>query len=133
MTGEQYTAGLILGADGEHSTCRVSLLGRSDPPRSSSDTVFRIAIPASRIASDPSIAKLIDPPCVHGWYGPDSHTVCNQLLEDGIFNIVLTLPEDEGPVAISPQPADIDFVRHSCSDWDPDFQKLLRLTEGALK
>lgn len=133
VTGDQYTADLILGADGEHSICRESLLGYSDPPRSSGDTVFRLAIPSSKILSDLSVAQLIDPPCVHAWYGPNSHAVCYQLLKDGIFNIVLTLPEDEGAVAIGPQPADLDFVRHSCRDWDPRFQQLLHLADNALK
>lgn len=54
--GKSYTADLILGADGEHSICRELLLGRNDPPRSSGDIVFRLAVPAAKLAVHPSTA-----------------------------------------------------------------------------
>ena len=132
-TGTEYNADLILGADGEHSICRQFLLGHGYAPISSGDTVYRIAVPISKIVSDPSVAHLIEIPTVHAWYGPDSHAVCYQLREDGIFNIVLTLPEAKGSVILGPQPADLEFVREQCRDWDPNFQHLLSLAETALK
>ena len=131
VTGELYAADLIIGADGEHSICRESLLGHSDPPLSSGDVVYRLAIPAYRVA--PYLPALIDPPCVHAWYGPNSHAVCYQLLKNGIFNIVLTLPESEGAATIGPRPADLDTIRSQCKEWDPKFQQLLNLAESSLK
>ena len=132
VADEKYTADLVLGADGEHSVCRESLLGHSDPPRSSGDTVVRLTIPASRVASDHSIAQFTDPG-IHAWYGPESHAVCYQLLNDSIFNIVLTLPEDDGGVVIGPQSVDLDFLRYRCRDWDPRFQRLLDVADKGLK
>ena len=132
-TGTQYSADLILGADGEHSICRQLLLGHGYAPVSSGDTVYRIAVPISKIASEPSLAHLIKVPTVHAWYGPDSHSVCYQLRNDGIFNIVLTLPEAKGSVILGPQPADLEFVKEQCKSWDPNFQRLLGLAEATLK
>ena len=133
LNGERCNADLILGADGEHSVCRESLLGHSNRPRSSGDIVFRLTIPASKIAPHQSLTALIDPPCVHAWYGPNSHAVCYQLLKDGIFNIVLTFPESEGAMTIGAQPAEPHTIRDLCRDWDPRFQQLLGLAESASK
>ena len=131
VTGERYGADLIIGADGEHSICRESLLGHGDPPLSSGDVVYRLAVPAYRVA--PHLPALIDSPCVHAWYGPDSHAVCYQLLKNGIFNIVLTLPESDGAATIGPRPADLDAIRNQCKEWDPKFQQLLNMAESSLK
>ena len=131
VTGERYAADLIIGADGEHSICRESLLGRADPPLSSGDAVYRLAIPVRSVTAH--LPEFTDPPCVHAWYGPNSHAVCYQLLNNGIFNIVLTLPESEGAATIGPRPADLDAVRNQCKEWDPKFQRLLNMAESSLK
>ena len=133
LTGERYNADLIIGADGEHSICRESLLGHRNRPRSSGDVVFRLAIPASKITLHQSLAALMNPPCVHAWYGPNSHAVCYQLLQDGIFNIVLTFPESKGETNTGAQPAELHTIRDLCRDWDPRFQQLLGLAESASK
>ena len=134
-TGEHFQADLILGADGEHSVCREILLGHPDPPHSSGDIVFRIALSTVEISKDPDLACLVNPPQVLAWYGPESHAVCYQLSKDSIFNIVLTIPDrrsDEAPI-LGPQPADLETVRQYCATWDPKFQKLLLLAGKALK
>ena len=130
-TGESYAADLIIGADGEHSICRESLLGHGDPPLSSSDVIYPLAIPAYSVAAH--LPAIIDPPCVHTWYGLNSHAVCYQLLKNGIFNIILTLPESEGAATIGSRPADLDAIRNQCKEWDPRFQQLLNLAESSLK
>ena len=131
--GKRYSADLIIGADGEHSLCRETLLQRKDVPQSSGDVVFRLAVPSALIEADTSVSGLIEQPMVHAWYGPNSHAVCYQLKKGGIFNIVLTLPEEPGAVTIGPQIADIEFIRKSCALWDPKFRRLLQLADRALK
>jgi salicylate hydroxylase len=131
-SGEQLVADLTVGADGEHSTCREALLGRKDPPRSSGDMVFRIAVPSQLMLQDADLAVLLQNPSVHAWYGPDSHAVCYQLQKDDVFNIVLTFP-DNNAATIGPQPADLDWLRKNCEEWDTKFQKLLQISTKALK
>lgn len=133
VNDRQYDADLILGADGEHSVCRESLIGRRDPPRSSGDMVFRLSIPFSKIRLQPSLVSFIEAPSVHAWYGPNSHAVCYPLSKEEIFNVVLTFPEAPDAVTIGPQLADLDVIRHRCKDWDPEFQHLLRLADKAIK
>ncbi|CAF9912953.1 MAG: hypothetical protein ALECFALPRED_008443 [Alectoria fallacina] len=133
VSGRRYEADLILGADGEHSVCRELLLGRRDPPHSSGDMVFRLFIPISKMSLQPSLAFLVDPLGVHAWYGPNSHAVCYPLPKEGIFNVVLTFPEERDALTIGPQPADLDDIRNRCRKWDPEFQHLLRLADKALK
>ena len=134
-TGEHFQADVILGADGEHSICREILLDRPDPPHSSGDIVFRIAVPIAEIDKDPGLACLVDPPQVLAWYGPESHAVCYRLSKDGVFNIVLTIPDKRSGKAplLGPQPGDLDVIRQHCATWDPKFRKLLLLAEKALK
>ncbi|KAI9655765.1 MAG: hypothetical protein M1821_005200 [Bathelium mastoideum] len=132
-TGQSVTADLIVGADGEHSLCREALLGRKDPPKSSGDVVYRIAIAQSAMEADPELSSFLDPPRVHAWYGPASHAVAYQLSKGGIFNVVLTLPESEGTATIGAQVADVNEVRSACSKWDPCFRRLLDRAERVLK
>jgi salicylate hydroxylase len=130
--GKEYQADLILGADGEHSVCRESLLQRHDPPLSSGDLVFRIAIPTHRIAMDPRLNHLIEPPGVHAWYGPNSHAVTYQLRKNDIFNIVLTVA-DPGAATIGAQPEEMNVLLKHCQTWDPLFLGLLKLSDKVLK
>ncbi|KUL87390.1 hypothetical protein ZTR_04736 [Talaromyces verruculosus] len=130
--GQEYQADLILGADGEHSVCRESLLQRHDPPLSSGDLCFRIAIPAHRIAMDLRLNHLIEPPGVHAWYGPNSHAVTYQLRKNDIFNIVLTVA-DPGAATIGPQPEEKNVLLEYCQSWDTLFLGLLELSDKVLK
>ncbi|KAL6715995.1 hypothetical protein ACLMJK_006957 [Lecanora helva] len=131
--GESHSADLILGADGEHSICRQLLLGQSYAPTTSGDTVYRISVPVSKIAAEASLAHLVEKPSIHAWYGPRSHAVCYRLLRDGVFNIVLTLPEAKGSPILGPQAGDLDFVRGACREWNLDFRTLLDLADGTVK
>ncbi|KAI4217660.1 MAG: hypothetical protein LQ351_000256 [Letrouitia transgressa] len=133
ISGQRLKGDLILGADGENSVCREWLLSQANSPRSSGDIVYRLAIPASRISSNPSIATLVDPPRVFAWFGPKSHAVCYPLQKDGIINVVLTFPESEGTAVIGPQPGDLGTIRNLCKEWDPQFQQLLGEAESTLK
>ena len=131
--GDRHSADLVVGCDGEHSICREALLGRKDAPRSSGDVVFRVVIPLGLLEGDALLKSFIDPPCVHAWYEPNSHAVAYQSQKDGMFNVVLTLPETEGAARIGSQPASLDELRVACRDWDPRFRKMLDLAPRALK
>ena len=131
--GTRLEADLIVGADGERSFCRDSLLGCPDPPRPSGDDVFRIVIPEEKLQEDPALAGLVNPPTVHYWLGPNAHAVA-YALGDGLLNLVLILPNARGAEAtFGPQPADMDQIRDSVTDWNSTFRKLLGLAQQASK
>ena len=130
---ERISADLIVGADGEHSLARAALLGRSTPPFSSGDVVYRIAVPTTAMRSHDELRALIDRPRVHAWFGPESHAVCYQLSKGDLFNVVITLPEAEGAAMIGPRQADVEALRSACRSWDSRICKLLQLADSALK
>ncbi|KAJ6032086.1 hypothetical protein N7540_002818 [Penicillium herquei] len=129
LSGKTFTADIILGADGEHSTCRKLLQGPKNLSQSSGNMVYRVMVPASVITADPELRCLINPGGIQAWYGPGSHLICYQLDRDDSFNIVLTLPAPAGAPTIGPQSADINVLREYFQDWDPRLQKLLELTD----
>ncbi|KAJ5711318.1 hypothetical protein N7488_005474 [Penicillium malachiteum] len=132
LTGTNFTADIILGADGEHSICRKLLQGPKNTSQSSGNMVYRVMVPASVVALDPDLHCLINPGGIQAWYGPGSHLICYQLDRDDSFNVVLTLPAPPtGAPTIGPQPADINVLREYFHDWDPRLQKLLELTDQA--
>lgn len=130
---EKLSADLIVGADGEHSLTRAALLGRKATPSSSGDVVYRLSIPLAAMEAESNLRYLVDPPCVHAWYGPGSHAVCYRLEKGSIFNVVITLPEIKGTATIGPQPANSEDLQLACRLWDPRIRRLLSLTERALK
>lgn len=131
--GKTLDADLIIGADGERSFCRDSLLGHPDPPHPSGDIVFRTVIPVEKLQNDPALTGLIDPPAVHFWLGPDAHALA-YMLGDGLLNLVLIHPDFPGAQAtFGPQPADMDQIRNSVKQWDSDFKKLLDVAQQANK
>jgi len=65
--GSTASAGLVVGADGIHSTVRAALL--TDEPRFSGQTIYRAVVAAEQVPF------LIEEPKVVLWLGPDQHVV----------------------------------------------------------
>jgi salicylate hydroxylase len=65
--GSTASAGLVVGADGIHSTVRATLL--SDEPRFSGQTIYRAVVAAEQVPF------LLEEPKVVLWLGPDQHVV----------------------------------------------------------
>ena len=129
-SGETFEGDVILGADGERSTCREALLGHQDLPYSTGDTVFRIAAKARDISRHHSLSQLTQRSSVNLWIGPDAHAV-SYILKKDVFNIVLVCPEKgDNKVPYGPQKADIVELRKAFSEWDPIFEALLDVPES---
>lgn len=77
--GKILDADLIIGADGERSFCRDSLLGHPDPPHPSGDIVCRTVIPVEKLLEDPELTGLLNPPAIHFWLGPNAHALAYAL------------------------------------------------------
>ncbi|KAI1632603.1 FAD/NAD(P)-binding domain-containing protein [Biscogniauxia mediterranea] len=130
-TGEVYEADLILGADGERSRCRGSLLGRADPPYSPGDVVYRISVPTKDIKEDHIAWDLKRRSSVNFWMGPGGHVV-SYLIQHDMLNIVLVYHEGaDGNVMYGPQRADLEEFRSKISGWDPKLHELINV-EGSV-
>ncbi|KAL8787320.1 MAG: hypothetical protein Q9195_007815 [Heterodermia aff. obscurata] len=123
-SGEALTGDLLIGADGESSTCRASLLNRPSPPRPIGRLSNRIVIPASACPD----RSLIDPPDIHTWLGPGCQALC--YLMHGALNIVMNRPmHPDEEFFPGPRPVDIEELRQVFEGWDPRIRALLELAE----
>ena len=129
-TGEAYAADLILGADGERSRCRGSLLGHADPPYSPGDVVYRISVPTKNITEDHLAWDLKKRSSVNFWMGPGGHVVSYPIQHD-MLNIVLVYAEGTSEVMYGPQRADLEEFRSKISNWDPILHELINV-EGSV-
>lgn len=112
-SGEVYEADMILGADGERSRFRGSLLGHADPPYSPGDVVYRISVPTKDITEDNLAWDLKRRSSVNFWMGSGGHVV-SYLIQHDMLNIVLVYAEGANGKAIyGPQRADLEDFRTS--------------------
>jgi salicylate hydroxylase len=58
-SGEIIAADMIIGADGPRSLVRETVLGKRDDPKPTGITVFGGVVPASEMAKDPELEKLV--------------------------------------------------------------------------
>lgn len=126
-TGEVHEADLILGADGERSRCRASLLGYADPPYSPGDVVYRISVPTNDINENHRAWDLKKRSSVNFWAGPGGHVV-SYLIQHDLLNVVLIYAEGaSGKAMYGPQPSDIEEFKSKISDWDPVLHELISM------
>ena len=131
-SGETLQGNLLIGADGESSTCREALLGRPSPPRPIGRLSNRIVIPAAEACTSPLVRELIDPPHIHTWLGPGCQALC--YLMHGALNIVMNRPMCASEEIFSgPRPVDIEELRDVFRGWDPRICALLELTRDFMK
>ncbi|KAF2819390.1 FAD/NAD(P)-binding domain-containing protein [Ophiobolus disseminans] len=130
-TGEVYEADMILGADGERSRCRGSLLDHPDPPYNPGDVVYRISVPTKDINKDHLAWDLKRRSSVNFWMGRGGHVV-SYLIQHDMLNIVLIYAEGSGGKTIyGPQRADIEEFRSKISGWDSVLHELINV-EGSV-
>lgn len=125
--GKLHQADLILGADGERSRCRGSLLGRADPPYSPGDVVYRISVPMKDITESHRGWYMKTISSVNFWAGPGGHVV-SYLIQNDMLNMVLIYAEGAGgKTMIGPQRADLEEFRSKISGWDPVLHELINV------
>ncbi|GAP84615.1 putative salicylate hydroxylase [Rosellinia necatrix] len=130
-TGEIYKADVILGADGERSRCRSSLLGHADPLYSPGDVVYRVSVPTKDIKEDHLAWDLKSRSGVNFWMGSGGHVV-SYLIQHDVLNVVLVYAEGtKGEPMYGPQRADLEEFRNKISDWDPVLHELINV-EGSV-
>ena len=127
-----FTADIILGADGLKSICREALLGHSDPPHLTGDLAYRIIVKAEDMKKHPDLRDLAEKPAINYWMGPYCHAVCYLLKGGGLYNIVLICP-DNLPEMVNTSKADLQEMRDIFEKWDPKLKALLDLVQETSK
>ncbi|PYI29199.1 FAD binding domain-containing protein [Aspergillus indologenus CBS 114.80] len=124
---EERAADLVLGADGERSRVRTSLLGHEFPWRDSGDHVFRATVPLTALEADEQLRALTRG--INWWVGPRGNALTYPLKRGGLLNIVLThVHPPDASVQFAPQSIAKEAVAAEFAGWDPLFHRLLDLT-----
>lgn len=90
--GDRLTADLVVASDGLHSVCREIVLGYHSPPVPTGQMVYRVTVPARKLAGIPELEELITVPRNNHWIGPHA-TILSYLLEginETLVNFVFT-------------------------------------------
>lgn len=127
-----FTADIIIGADGLKSISREALLGRPNPPYLTGDLAYRILIKVSDMREHPLLKELVQKPEINYWLGPDCHVVTYMLQCGEIYNIVLITP-DNLPEDVQVAKADPEEMREIFKDWDPKLRATLDLVQDTAK
>lgn len=129
--GEIFAADFIVGADGERSVCRSTLLNRDDPPLNSGKIVSRFTVPTAVVRQHKELVHLVNPASVSCWIGPASHAICYEISHRHALNVVLVRPQPPEALAsrLAPQMTDLNELRAFFAPWDPALRKLLDLAD----
>jgi salicylate hydroxylase len=134
VSGRIFTGDVLIGADGEKSIVRNTLLGRDTSPEPTGRLVYRLTVRSDAMVADPCTRQLIDPPRITCWMGPDTHILCYNLDSKGSCNVAFTTSDDNPTLQRppGPQPAPIDELRRMFATWDEPLRRMLDLAESAV-
>ncbi|KAJ5215522.1 uncharacterized protein N7498_001967 [Penicillium cinerascens] len=119
--GENFTADLIIAADGIKSTTRKILFPAQDvDPIPLRESIFLTSAPVSQLARDARVAPWLEPGTKHGILGPDRF-VLSRHTHGGLLGVQFIDVDhaDPGPVNGNwNTPADIGLLRTRFSDFN---------------
>ena len=124
ISGHEYHADLIVGADGLWSRTRECFLGTADPPKPTGDLAYRIVLSLDQI-KEPALRDWVSHPEVNFWIGPGSHAVGYSLKSGKMYNLVLLVPDDLPP-GITKQPGNVEEMKLLFEGWDPMYAEFDR-------
>lgn len=79
-----------------------------------------------------NLQELVSNPAINYWMGPNAHAVSYLLKGGGLYNIVLTCP-DNLPELVNTQATDIQEMRDFFAKWDPRLKTLLSIVQETSK
>ena len=132
--GKTYTPDLVVASDGLHSICREVVLGKKSPPNPTGQMVYRVTLPAAKLAGIPGLEEFATIPRNNHWIGPHA-TVLSYLLEgieQPLINFVFTCDStmDEG---VDTTLEGNEEVRERFREWDPRLSAMLAHVQEVLK
>lgn len=125
--GEEWSADVVLGADGIHSKVRESL-GVVDEPRFSGQLVWRSLVPTERIASPEVLDWCRGRPVTTVWLGPSQHVVHYPLRDGSLINVGAMVPGGAADESYSAT-GDPAAMLAAFEQWDERLVGLLRAAE----
>lgn len=115
--GSTAEAGLVVGADGIHSTVRAGLM--TDAPRFSGQTIYRAVVAAERVP------ELLEEPKVMLWLGPDRHVVSYPVSAGRSVSFGATAPAPGWSAESWSAAGSVAELADAYRDWHPQVRQLL--------
>ncbi|KAL4892810.1 hypothetical protein BDV59DRAFT_207992 [Aspergillus ambiguus] len=132
--GRQWSADLVIGADGVFGKLMETLLGRPDPPIKTRDLAYRLLLSTEEMRKDPELQPFVLDPQVNYWLGPDAHAVNYVLCNGDLFNMVLLVPDDIPEDSLSTTvEGNVEEMCALFEGWDPRIPKFLKLCQSVHK
>ncbi|KAK5995251.1 FAD-dependent monooxygenase OpS4 [Cladobotryum mycophilum] len=125
--GQVYTADVIIGCDGVHSSIRAALHPNIQV-HTSSMIAYRCVLTIPQLAAaSSSLRNLLTAPMCRMWLGPRSHAVVYPLRQGTMLNLVLIINDD--PFNKRCRHGDrLRLLREWVKDWDPVVKEIVDLT-----
>jgi salicylate hydroxylase len=124
--GVEYTADLVIGADGVHSVVRNAFFG-PDQPQYSGIMAWRGVVDAARLP------KHLRTPFGVNWVGPGAHVIHYPLRAGRLVNFVGVVERDGWMVESWSERGRLDDCLRDFDGWHNDVQMLIRAIETPYK
>ncbi|KAL0067219.1 hypothetical protein AAF712_005789 [Marasmius tenuissimus] len=133
-SGATFSADLIIGADGIHSTVRGSVIGHNTLPLvvPTGDMAYRAVVSTEHFLADPDLRDLVENPRVNCWMGPLKHIIGYCIRDRKEFNLVMLGPDDESTYSWTAK-GDASEVKANFGEWEPRIQKIISHIKDVLK
>ncbi|KAG5660838.1 hypothetical protein KAF25_002481 [Fusarium avenaceum] len=131
--GREYTADLIIAADGVKSSARSVVLGGPDlPAQRTGFAAYRATVNTEDMKSDKDTSWLLEKPGINIWIGEDRHVMTYCIAGGNSFNLVLSHVDHSPPNTWNAETA-LQDMQDSFRDWDPKLQKVIKMIKQTIK
>ncbi|KAF7547171.1 hypothetical protein G7Z17_g7919 [Cylindrodendrum hubeiense] len=122
--GREYTADLIVAADGVKSVARAAVIGGVDKPATKTGfAAYRAVVNTDQMKIDPDTSWLLEKPGINIWIGEGRHVMTYCIAGGKSFNMVLSHVDHTDPSTWNSQKA-IEDMRSHFENWDPNGARL---------
>lgn len=129
----EFTADVLVGADGIRSKIRDSILpGAAPPPNTTANCAYRATVPVEQMLEDPDTAKLMNDLNSNAWLGHESHVMAYPIRQGAMYNLVLCHMGKAKP-GVWNEPGNVEEMRRTYADFDPTIRKLLSKVKSCLR
>ncbi|CAK7206130.1 hypothetical protein SEUCBS139899_008914 [Sporothrix eucalyptigena] len=131
--GREFTADLIIAADGVKSTARRVVLGGEDiAPVTTGFAAYRAVVDTSLMRNDEDISWLLTTEGLNIWIGEDRHVMTYCIAGGSLFNMVLSHIDHSDPSTWDPSTA-VQDMRRYFEGWDYRLNKVISLVTKTVK
>ncbi|KAH6877159.1 salicylate hydroxylase [Thelonectria olida] len=131
--GREFTADLIVAADGVKSVARPVVLDSVDKPaKKTGFAAYRAVVNTDLMMNDPDTSWLLERPGINIWIGKDQHVMTYCIAGGKSFNMVLSHVDHSDPTTWNSRDA-VKDMRDHFENWDPRLKKVIHMITKTIK